>query len=230
MPDGAAARHPPWPRSSATVDKSDRDKALRLTPVSRETGERLALLVSELARWQSAKNLVSAATLSEVWTRHVSDSLQIFDLAPEARRWLDLGSGGGFPGLVLGIRLAETGGHIDLVESNARKCAFLRHAARITGAPVTVHAARIETVIAGFAGKIDVVTARALAPLPLLLDWCSELLKTGAIALFPKGQHLAEELTEASKYWKIQASTISSVTDEAARIILVRAAEKRADP
>lgn len=213
------------------VDKSDRARALRLTPVSRETEERLSLLVSELVRWQAAKNLVSSATLAEVWTRHIADSLQIYNLAPDARRWLDLGSGGGFPGLVIGIRLAEgDGGHIDLVESNARKCAFLRHAARVTGAPVTVHAGRIEDVVTDFAGKIDVVTARALAPLPLLLDWCSELLRRGAVGLFPKGQHLEQELTEASKYWKIQASTILSVTDEAARILLVRAAEKRADP
>lgn len=212
------------------MDKSDRAHALRLTPVSRETEERLSLLVVELERWQAAKNLVSSATLGEVWTRHIADSLQIFNLVPAARRWLDLGSGGGFPGLVIGICLAETGvGHIDLVESNARKCAFLRHAARITGAPVTVHAARIEDVVAAFVGKIDVVTARALAPLPLLLTWCNELLRTGALGLFPKGQHLEQELTEASKYWKIQASTISSVTDEAARIVMVRAAEKRAD-
>ncbi len=191
----------------------------------------MALLVAELERWQAAKNLVSSTTLGDVWTRHIADSVQIFNLAPQARRWLDLGSGGGFPGLVIGICLAESGaGRIDLVESNARKCAFLRHAARVTGAPVTVHAARIETVVVDFAGKIDVVTARALAPLPQLLTWCNELLRTGALGLFPKGQHLEQELTEASKYWKIQASTISSVTDEAARILMVRAAEKRADP
>lgn len=213
-----------------TVENADRQHALRLTPVSRETEERLELLVSELVRWQAAKNLVSSSTLRDVWTRHIADSLQLHSLAPDAANWLDLGSGGGFPGLVIGICLAEkTGGHIDLVESNSRKCAFLRHAARITGAPVTVHAARIEDVIADFVGKVDIVTARALAPLPLLLGWCEELLRTGAIGLFPKGQHLDAELTEASKYWMIQASTVSSVTDDAARILLVRAAEKRAD-
>lgn len=211
-------------------DKGDRDRALRLTPVSRETQERLSLLVAELGRWQKAKNLVSSATLADVWTRHVADSLQLFKLAPDAKRWLDLGSGGGFPGLVLGICLAETGGHIDLVESNARKCAFLRHAARVTGAPVTVHAARIEDVIGEFTGKVDVVTARALAPLPNLLGWCKELLRTGTLGLFPKGQYLDAELTDASKYWKIQASTVTSVTDPAARILAIRGAEQRADP
>jgi len=211
-------------------DKGDRDRALRLTPVSRETQERLALLVSELARWQKAKNLVSSGTLADVWTRHVADSLQLFSLAPEARTWLDLGSGGGFPGLVLGICLAETGGQMDLVESNARKCAFLRHAARLTGAPVTVHAARIEDVIGKFTGKVDVVTARALAPLPNLLGWCKELLRTGTLGLFPKGQYLDAELTEASKYWNIQASTVVSLTDPAARILMIRGAEQRVEP
>ena len=186
--------------------------------------------MAELGRWQSAKNLVSSTTLTEVWTRHIADSLQLFALAPEASRWLDLGSGGGFPGLVVGICLAERpGGHIHLVESNHRKCAFLRHVARMTGAPVTVHAARIDDVIGDFTGQVDVVTARALAPLPQLLDWCKELLRTGALGLFPKGQHLDAELTDSSRYWKIQASTVSSVTDGAARILMVRAAEKRAD-
>lgn len=213
------------------VDKDDRARALRLTPVSRETEERLEALVAELVKWQSAKNLVSSATLADVWTRHIADSLQLFALAPEAKTWLDLGSGGGFPGLVIGICLAEAGaGRIHLVESNARKCAFLRHAARVTGAPVTVHAARIEDVIGEFTGKTDIVTARALAPLPTLLGWCKELLRTGTLGLFPKGQYLDAELTEASKYWKIQASTVVSVTDPAARILVIREAEQRAEP
>ncbi|MGO4669223.1 16S rRNA (guanine(527)-N(7))-methyltransferase RsmG [Bosea sp. 2YAB26] len=212
------------------VDNDDRARALRLTPVSRETQERLALLVAELVKWQNAKNLVSSTTLSDVWTRHVADSLQLFALAPDARTWLDLGSGGGFPGLVIGICLAEQGqGRIHLVESNARKCAFLRHAARVTGAPVTVHASRIEDIVGEFTEKVDVVTARALAPLPILLGWCKELLRTGTLGLFPKGQYLDAELTEASKYWKIQASTVVSVTDPAARILLIREAEQRAD-
>ena len=213
------------------VDKTDRQRALRLTPVSRETEERLATLVAELERWQVAKNLVSSTTLADVWTRHIADSLQLFNLASERERWLDLGSGGGFPGLVIGICLAERGvGQIDLVESNARKCAFLRHAARVTGARVKVHPARIEDVVGNFAGKVDVVTARALAPLTQLLDWCEELLRTGTLGLFPKGQHLDTELTDSARYWKIQATTVSSVTDDAARILMIRSAERRADP
>lgn len=213
------------------VDKTDRQRALRLTPVSRETEERLATLVAELERWQAAKNLVSSTTLADVWTRHIADSLQLFNLASERERWLDLGSGGGFPGLVIGICLAERGvGQIDLVESNARKCAFLRHAARVTGARVKVHPARIEDVVGNFTGKVGVVTARALAPLTQLLDWCEELLRTGTLGLFPKGQHLDTELTDSARYWKIQATTVSSVTDDAARILMIRSAERRADP
>jgi 16S rRNA (guanine527-N7)-methyltransferase len=150
---------------SLAVNNDDRARALRLTPVSRETEERLTLLVAELERWQQAKNLVSSATLADVWTRHIADSLQLYALAPEAETWLDLGSGGGFPGLVIGICLAELGhGQIHLVESNARKCAFLRHAARVTGAPVTVHNRRIEDAIGGFVGKVDVVCAGSPAP------------------------------------------------------------------
>ena len=187
--------------------------------------------MAELERWQAAKNLVSSATLADVWTRHIADSLQLFSLAPDRERWLDLGSGGGFPGLVIGICLAERGtGQIDLVESNARKCAFLRHAARVTGARVKVHAARIDDVIGNFTGQVDVVTARALAPLTQLLGWCEDLLRTGTLGLFPKGQHLDTELTDSARYWKIQATTVSSVTDDAARILMVRSAERRADP
>ena len=212
------------------VDNGDRARALSLTPVSRETAEKLDLLVAELAKWQAAKNLVSGATLDQVWMRHIADSLQIFDLAPDRKRWLDLGSGGGFPGLVLGIRLAETGGTIDLIESNARKCAFLRHIARITGAPVRVHVARIEDVTGRFTREVDVVTARALAPLPQLLDWCKELLRTGTIGLFPKGQHLDAELTDSARYWRIDASTVPSVTEASARILVVRSAEQRTEP
>jgi 16S rRNA (guanine527-N7)-methyltransferase len=213
-----------------TVDNADRQRALGLTPVSRETEERLSKLVAELERWQAAKNLVSSNTLADVWTRHIADSLQLFSLARDSRRWLDLGSGGGFPGLVIGICLAELGeGQIDLVESNSRKCAFLRHAARVTGARVRVHPSRIEDAIGRFVGEVDVVTARALAPLPQLLGWCEELLRTGTLGLFPKGQHLDAELTDSSRYWKIQATTVSSVTDDAARILLVRSAERRAE-
>ena len=111
--------------------------------VSRETFEKLELLERELRRWQAIKNLVGPATLDQIWERHIVDSLQLLDLAPDARTWLDLGSGAGFPGLVLAIVGAERGLKVHLVESNSRKCALLRQIARLTEAPATVHEARL---------------------------------------------------------------------------------------
>lgn len=201
----------------------DPDQALAGFDVSRETRERLEALVAELRRWQQVKNLVGPETLKEVWHRHVADSLQLAALAPEARTWVDLGSGAGFPGLVLGIAAAERPGTVvHLVESNSRKCAYLRHAARVTGAAVKVHDARLETVIDGFQGQVDVVTARALAPLPQLLAWTEPLLRTGAIGLFPKGQDASSELTEARKSMRFNAEMFASRTDPRATILRVR--------
>ncbi len=206
---------------------TDRETALALTPVSRETLQRLDTLAEELRRWQGVKNLVGPKTLESIWTRHIADSLQLLDLAPDARRWLDLGSGAGFPGLVLGIAALERAGmQVDLVESNGRKCAFLRHVVRLTGAPVKVHAARIEAVIESFVG-IEVVTARALAPLAQLLAWAEPLLTTGATGLFPKGREVESELTEAAKSWTFDAELLPSRTDSEARIVRVHSLTQR---
>lgn len=212
----AATKPPP-------VRADDPDEALEPFRVSRETRARLEILVAELRRWQSAKNLVGPGTLDEIWHRHVADSLQLLDCAPpEATRWLDLGSGAGFPGLVLAIALAErSGAQVDLVEANSRKCAFLRHVARLTGAPARVHAARIEDVIGGFVGRTDIVTARALAPLDKLVGWCGELLKTGTIGLFPKGERVASELTALAQYPSLQVDDIPSRSDSRGTILRV---------
>lgn len=203
----------------------DRRRALSQVPVSRETEEKFAAFIDLLDRWQRAKNLVGPATLQEVWTRHIADSAQLFALAPGSLRWLDLGSGGGFPGIILGIMLAEVGGTIDLVESNGRKCAFLREAARITGASAIVHNGRIEDLVDGFAGKIDVVTARALARLPVLVGWCSKLLTSGARGIFPKGQDVAAELTETARYWKLSATQVPSKIEASGRIVIIDSLE-----
>jgi 16S rRNA (guanine527-N7)-methyltransferase len=114
------------------------------------------------------------------------------------------------------------GAHVHLVESNARKCAFLRHVARETSAPVTIHNDRIENVIGGFAGAVDVVTARALAPLPQLLTWTAPLLTSGAVGLFPKGEAVEAELTEARKSWRFDAEQIPSRSDPSGRILRIR--------
>jgi 16S rRNA (guanine527-N7)-methyltransferase len=193
--------------------------------VSRETFEKLELLERELRRWQGIKNLVGPATLDQIWERHIVDSLQLLELAPEAKTWLDLGSGAGFPGLVLAIAGAERGLKVHLVESNSRKCAFLRQIARLTGSAATVHEARLETVIAGFVGKADVVSARALAALPQLLDWTAPLLKAGTIGLFPKGRDAEIELTEARKQWTFEVETLPSSTDSSARILRITSIE-----
>ena len=169
---------------------------------------------------------IAPSTEVKLWTRHVADSLQLLALAPEARRWVDLGSGGGFPGLVIACALADTErAEVHLVESNAKKAAFLREAARATGAPAVVHAARIEDFVDNAPEGVEVVTARALAPLVDLLATAYPLLQRGVSGLFPKGQAAASELTEAGKHWKIQASLEVSWTDPQARIVIVRGLE-----
>ncbi len=193
--------------------------------VSRETFEKLELLERELRRWQGIKNLVGPATIDQIWERHIVDSLQLLDLAPDAKTWIDIGSGAGFPGLVLAIAGAERGLKVHLVESNSRKCAFLRQIARLTGSAVTIHEARLETVILGFVGKADVVSARALAALDQLLDWTAPLLKARTIGLFPKGRDVETELTEARKKWTFEAETLPSSTDSSARILRITSIE-----
>ncbi|MGI8527158.1 MAG: 16S rRNA (guanine(527)-N(7))-methyltransferase RsmG, partial [Pseudolabrys sp.] len=145
---------------------ADKAKALAITPVSRETEDRLDRYVELLLKWQATTNLVAPSTLPTLWTRHVADSLQLIDLAPGAKIWVDLGSGGGFPGIPIACALAPiSGAMVHAVESNGKKAAFLREAARITGAPVTVHAQRIENFGDRFMTEVHVVSARALAPL-----------------------------------------------------------------
>jgi 16S rRNA (guanine527-N7)-methyltransferase len=207
---------------------ADREAAFALVSVSRETLARLDRFVATLLTWQRRINLIAAATLGEIWTRHVADSLQLLPLAPAARVWLDLGSGGGFPGLVIASALAEApGARVHLVESNGKKAAFLREAVRVTGAPAIVHQARIEQMGRKLDEPIEVVTARAVAPLVDLLGLAEPWLKRGAKALFPKGQDVGAELTEASKYWSIGAVLVPSRTDRHARIVEVDRAERR---
>src|ERR1700704_6290836 len=168
---------------------SDKAAALALTPVSPATENRLDAYVDLLLQWQAKTNLVASSTLPNLWTRHISDSLQLLALAPDAKAWVDLGSGGGFPGVVLACAMADTpGAMVHLVERNARKAAFLREALRITGAPGTVHLADIGDSVDSFAGPVDCVTARAVAPLHQLAGFAEPLVGKDAKALFLKGQ------------------------------------------
>jgi 16S rRNA (guanine527-N7)-methyltransferase len=207
---------------------ADRERALSLVPVSRETAARLDRFVAVLIAWQRRINLIATSTETKLWTRHIADSLQLLALAPHARTWADLGSGGGFPGLVIACALADTAGaHVHLVESNAKKAAFLREAVRETGAPATVHALRIEAFTEKPPVSIEAVTARALAPLPQLLALACPLLKKGTVGVFPKGQDVASELTAAAKCWNIRASLAVSRTDPKAHIVVVRDLEPK---
>jgi 16S rRNA (guanine527-N7)-methyltransferase len=217
---------------------SDREKALAIVGVSRETLGRLDRFAELLLAWQSRINLISASTVSALWTRHIADSLQLLELVepPAASShpgmsgevWLDLGSGAGFPGIVIACARAEVPGtRVHLVESNLKKVSFLREVVRETKVPAIVHAARIETMAPALGGTVDYVTARALAPLPELFEMIAPFLKKGAKALLPKGQDLGRELTAATKNWNIEAHSVPSKTSKTGRILIVHALSKR---
>lgn len=199
-----------------------------MNPVSRETAQRLDRFVELLLKWQRVSNLIADSSVDHLWTRHIADSLQLVALAPHARTWVDLGSGAGFPGLVLACALADTpDAVVHLIESNAKKVAFLREAARVTRAAAIVHDGRAEALIPAWQDPVDVVTARALAPLAILVELAAPMVKRGAKALFPKGQDVEAELTQATKYWNIEAAILPSRTDRTGRIVEIRALERR---
>ncbi len=217
------------PISSNGLDaESDKTQALALIPVSRETEARLDRYVALLKQWQAKTNLVAPSTLPHLWTRHIADSLQLLSLAPTAKVWIDLGSGGGFPGVVLACALAGTpGAVVHLIERNAKKAAFLREAIRVTAAPGVVHLADIGDTVDRFAGTADCVTARALAPLNQLIGFAEPLVRKGAKALFLKGQDVDAELTEATKYWNIEPQLHSSRTGGQGWIVEIDRIERR---
>src|SRR3984957_11270933 len=207
---------------------SDKSAALALTPVSRETEARLDRYVDLLLEWQAKTNLGAPSTIPNLWTRHISDSLLLLTLAPSAKVWVDFGSGGGFPGVVLACALAETPDTmIHLVERNAKKAAFLREALRVTGAPGAVHLTDIGDSVDRIAGPVDCVTARAVAPLHQLIGFAEPMVRRGAKALFLKGQDVEAELTEATKYWNIKPLLHSSRTGGHGWIVELDQIERR---
>lgn len=196
--------------------------------VSRETLARLEIIVAQIRKWQDHINLISDGTLPFIWERHIEDSLQLVPLAPEATSWLDLGSGGGFPGLVVAaVRADAPQFRIRLVESNGKKCAFLRETARLAALPVDVVHGRIEVIAPTITDKVDVVSARALAPLTDLLGYAAPFLSQGAIGLFPKGRDVDDELAAAGDAWHVDADLIQSQTEPGAAIIRVRSASRK---
>ncbi len=189
-----------------------------IATVSRETLERLEVYAALLLKWTRAINLIGKATGEQVWTRHIADSLQLWPLKPEnASTWIDLGSGGGLPGLV--IAACDPDLAVTLVEADQRKAEFLRTAAREMGLSTTVLDRRIEEIPPS---PHDVVSARALAPLARLLALAHPFHAKGGIALFPKGRMADSELTEAKASWHISGDALPSRTDPAGRILCLQ--------
>lgn len=200
-----------------------REAVARDFDVSRETLQRLDTYAGLLEKWNPRINLVSRASLAEVWTRHIADSAQLWALRPEnAAVWTDLGSGGGFPGMVIAILAAEVAPDlaVHLVESDTRKCAFLSTVVRECGLSARVHPERIESA---HPPPADVVSARALAALPDLLALAEKLRKPEGIFLFPKGETVHNEITDASRSWRLDYRIHPSRTDEKAAIVEIGA-------
>ncbi|MGC2414334.1 MAG: 16S rRNA (guanine(527)-N(7))-methyltransferase RsmG [Stellaceae bacterium] len=193
-----------------------------LSGVSRETMARLEAYADLLVRWSARINLVGANSLGDLWRRHFLDSAQLLaHLPPGTQSLIDLGSGAGFPGLVLAIAGASG---VELVEADARKCAFLREAARVAAAPVTIHNARIEAVPPHV---VDVVTARGCAPLDRLLILAQPFIGPDTACLFPKGEQANRELTAASQAWTMDTTCHDSCTDRRGVILCLRRVSRR---
>lgn len=190
--------------------------------VSRETFAALQQLEALVRRWTPAINLVSKTTIPQLWDRHIADSAQVFALCPpSARTWVDLGSGGGFPGIVVAIlaRELQPSLRVTLVESDLRKATFLRQAAQTLGLNVEVRSERIESLAPM---RADVLSARALAPLSELLGFASAHLQPSGVAIFPKGARYQEELSQARAVWDFDVDTLQSLSEGEAAILVIR--------
>ena len=203
----------------------DRETAFRITPVSRETQERLERFVEHFLKWQRVVQLVAPSTLNTLWTRHIADSLQLLPDIEDAQEVVDVGSGGGFPGLVLSIAAPDKKFH--LIESDTRKASFLREAARVSNSSAEVYAERVESVAKRIGTGIHMVAARAFAPLPKLLELSEPFFVSGAKGLFLKSQDIDDELTTAAKSWNVNYQLRNSLTDPRGRILLIDKAERR---
>lgn len=193
--------------------------------VSRETLDRLQIFVALLKKWNARINLVSRASLEEVWSRHIVDSIQVFRLAPRENHWVDLGSGGGFPGLIVAILAADEQPEtkVTLIESDQRKATFLRSAARETGIDCTILSQRIEMAAPQ---QAEILSARALGELTVLLGYSERHLAPGGTALFPKGVTWQKELEAAQLRWRFDVDVIESQTMPGAAILKVKGASR----
>lgn len=197
----------------AVTDAASFARAAKATPRQMADLERFLALLTE---WNQKMNLVGPATLPDFWNRHAWDSAQLLRLAPEAHTWADLGAGAGFPGLVLAIlRKDAPGFHIHLVESMAKRCRFLSEVVTELALPATVVNERAENLSL----TVDVVTARACAPLHRLLGYARPYLTAGAQGLFLKGQDVVADMSEAARYWEYEADVVPSLSDPGGRIV-----------
>lgn len=189
--------------------------------VSRETLDKLKAFVALVEKWTVKINLISKASIPHIWNRHIVDSAQLFELAPKQGHWVDIGSGGGFPGVVLAILASENPDPLrfTLVESDQRKCAFLRTASRELDLGVTVRSERIESIEPL---KADILTARALADLSDLLGFADRHLLPTGLALFPKGAQWKKEDREARKLWSYDCEPVKSKTSADAAILSIK--------
>lgn len=200
-------------------DVVDAESFARATGATPAQMADLARFRELLAEWNERMNLIGPATLEVYWNRHAWDSAQLLKLAPEAQVWADLGAGAGLPGLVLAIMgKGRDGFHVHLVESMTKRCRFLSEVVGELGLPATVHNARAENLQLA----VDIVTARACAPLGRLLGYAQPYLKAGALGLFLKGQDVAAELEDAAKSWEFEADTVPSLSDPRGQIVRVR--------
>jgi 16S rRNA (guanine527-N7)-methyltransferase len=184
--------------------------------------DKLRVFDREIRRWSSVKNLVSARALTDLWIRHVLDSAQVQRSAPGAKTWVDLGSGGGFPGIVTAILLSgDCDALVHLVESDNRKCAFLRSVSRETGIRTEVHHGRIEDIVPELP-RADAVSARALAEMDQLVEWAGPLLERGALGVFQKGKSVVNELTRLTADSRFNIELRPSISQPDGVIVLVR--------
>jgi len=193
--------------------------------LSSECEKQLRIYVQLLGQWRTGINLISEASFADVWTRHVADSAQLLDYASSARRWVDLGSGAGFPGMVIAIQLARyPDAVVHCIESDKRKAAFLRQVARVTGAPAVIHVNRIELLDANSMSTVDAVTARGLAPLLRLVDYAKVWLRNGATGIFPCGRSAQKQVQELAQAPGLEIESFPNKFEPGARIVRVRCA------
>lgn len=209
--------------SAALEESNDLDAVRAILPLDAAMEARFVAYVDLVRKWQPVKNLVAPSTLPDIWRRHVADGAQAFAALPAAKRWLDLGSGAGFPGLVTAILLADVdGASVTLVESNGRKAAFLQTVARELKLPAKIVSDRIESTPERLAdNRFDAVSARALASLDKLLGYAEPWLTSGATGVFHKGQDFASERRQAALSWGFDLVEHQSRIEPDSRIVLV---------